>query len=58
MENHVLKLCSDKDYVCTVLEEILIYDEQDKSLVLAVALVERAENDLKQLISIWNNPQK
>ena len=42
MENHLLKLVYQEDYICKVLEEILIYDEPNDSVHRAVSIVERA----------------
>ena len=54
MENHILRLCCSKDYICRVLEEILIYDKSNNGkLVLNITIVERAYNNLTQLLKYW-----
>ncbi len=40
MESHLIKMLDNKDYVVDILEEIIEYNEQDKSILNYIVLVE------------------
>ena len=46
IENHFLNLIYHEDYICKVLEEILIYDKLKERVYLDVSVIERASCDL------------
>lgn len=45
-ECHFMKFLSHEDYICKVLEEIYVYDTDERRLHSGVAIIERAECDL------------
>ena len=47
MENHLLRLSAQEDYVCKVLEEIIIFDKEKNETVASLSIIEKAENDLE-----------
>ena len=58
MESHLLKLIAHKEYIAEILEEIIEYNEKDKSVYGCVVIVEQAQNDLNDVLSIWNDKQQ
>lgn len=58
LENHMLRLSQNDDCVCKVLEEIIIFDETFNEVILVVAIIEKAEYDLEQVIKLWLDPEK
>eukprot|EP00347_Sterkiella_histriomuscorum_P016316 403353653 len=57
-ESQQLKLLSNPMYIAQVKEEIINYDFQNKQVTQYVAIVERAQNSLDDLLKIWNDQLK
>lgn len=53
IENQKIRLAKNKDYVCKILEEIILYDKEKKEILALVVIVEKAEFDLGQLVDNW-----
>lgn len=53
MESHLLKFLAHKEYIAEIMEEIIEYNERDKNIQNYVVIVEKAENDLSKILSIW-----
>lgn len=51
-----MKSISNEEYICKVFEETFVYDKRINKIQSGVAIVERAECDLFQLIELWENP--
>jgi hypothetical protein len=56
MESHMIKLLPNKEFVVDILEEIIEYKEDDKTVRNYLVLVEQAKRDLKDIVKIWGNP--
>lgn len=54
-ENIMLRESAHEDYVCSLFEEIIVYDTQALKPVSVVAIVEQAVLDLSKLVEIWKN---
>ena len=52
-ENHFLKLLYDEEFICKVLEEIIIFDKKKLKVLAALAIVERASCDMIKLCYRW-----
>jgi hypothetical protein len=53
MESHMIKLLPNKEFVVDILEEIIEYKEDDKTVLNYLVLVEQAQRDLKDIVKIW-----
>lgn len=58
IENHFIKMIYDEMYTCKVFEEIIIYDKEKKEVIAAVTIVERALQDVEQLVKVWNKKEQ
>ncbi len=56
MESHMIKLLKNKEFVVEILEEIIEYNEKDKTVFNYVVLVEQAQRDLRNIVDIWEDP--
>ena len=52
-ENHFLRLLYNEEFICKVLEEIIVYDKKNERAYVAVSIIERASCDLKKLYYRW-----
>lgn len=57
MENAYLKLSFHPKYLCEVLEEIILYNEEKGKIIGFVAIVEKAERDVDSLLKRWKNKE-
>ena len=53
MESHMIKLLPNKEFVVEILEEIIEYKEDDKTVLNYLVLVEQAKRDLRDIVKIW-----
>jgi serine/threonine protein kinase len=53
MESHMIKLLPNKEFVVEILEEIIEYKEEDKTVLNYLVLIEQAQRDLKDIVKIW-----
>jgi hypothetical protein len=53
MEGHMIKLLPNKEFVVDILEEIIEYREDNKTVLNYLVLVEQAKRDLKNIVKIW-----
>ena len=49
----MIKLLPNKEFVVDILEEIIEYKEDDKTVLNYLVLVEQAKRDLKDIVKIW-----
>ena len=52
-ENQFLRLLYDEEFICKVLEEIIVFDREKQRVYAAVSIVERASCDLIKLCYRW-----
>lgn len=51
-----MRLLNNENYICRVLEEIIIYDEPRRSIKAVLTVLEKAQIDLDKLTKHWNSP--
>jgi hypothetical protein len=49
----MIKLLQNKEFVVEILEEIIEYEEDDKTVLNYLVLVEQAKRDLGDIVKIW-----
>ncbi|CDW87246.1 serine threonine protein kinase-like protein [Stylonychia lemnae] len=54
-ESQQLKILANNNYIAQVQEEIIIMNQQEQVITQYVAIVERAQHTLQDLLQIWNN---
>ncbi len=57
VQSQMMKLIAHKEYITEICEEIIEYNAQTGSINSYMVLMERAINDLTQIIKIWNDPE-
>ena len=50
-----MRLAANPEYVCKVLEEIVIFDMKTQKSKASVALIEQASLDFQKIVKIWKN---